>query len=46
MIIHDIETDQLATIIAGLVKQGLTFDCRPDWTTSGCHWTITLTGGF
>ncbi|CAB5079569.1 hypothetical protein UFOVP143_32 [uncultured Caudovirales phage] len=43
MTIHNIETSQLAAIIAGLVQQGLTFDAH---SHSVGLWTITLTGGF
>ena len=42
-IVH-ITTSQLATIIAGLVREGLTFECHPG--TRVDEWTITLLGGF
>ena len=42
MTIERIDISELAEIIAGLVKQGLTFQARPVNGT----WTIELTGGF
>jgi len=44
MFIRHVETAQLGEVVAGLVKQGLTFDCHYD-----CHmgtYTIELTGGY
>ena len=43
MTIERIETETLAGLIAGLVKEGLTFQCFP---TRDGRWTIELTGGF
>lgn len=43
MAIIDIETKDLATIVAGLAREGVTFECRPQGRGL---WTITLTGGF
>ena len=44
MEIKDIETiEQLTEIVAGLVKQGLTFIARPG---KGQTWNIELTGGY
>lgn len=45
MTIKNIATAQLAEIIAGLVKEGLTFECQPDSRCAGT-WIITLTGGY
>jgi hypothetical protein len=36
------ETGQLAEIVAGLVRQGVSFTVGP----TEQHWIITLTGGF
>ena len=47
MLITNIPTELLAEIIAGLVKQGLTFNCRPRHVNAAyVDWTIELTGGF
>lgn len=46
MTIENIETKDLAAIVAGLVKQGLTFKCQPMEGHYGGGWKITLTGGF
>jgi len=43
MRIIDIETNQLAVIISGLVSEGLTFDCIP---AGDGLWTIILKGGY
>ena len=43
MIIHDVHTNELAEVIAGLVKQGLTFDV---YGTSVNVWKVVLTGGY
>jgi hypothetical protein len=43
MTIERIETETLAGLIAGLVKEGLTFKC---FQTRDGRWTIELTGGF
>lgn len=45
MTIRHIRLIDLAEIIAGLVKQGVTFECRPDSPCQGT-WQIELTGGF
>ena len=42
MTINDIETKDLAEIVAGLVREGVTFEA----TQRRGLWTITLTGGF
>jgi hypothetical protein len=41
MYIDFIMTEQLAEIVAGLVRQGLKFEATP----KGDHWIIRLTGG-
>ena len=43
MVIRHIDVSQLATIVAGLVREGLTFEAIADL---GGTWTIKLTGGF
>ena len=45
MTIERIETARLAEVVAGLVKEGLTFTAIPNPAAFGL-WTITLTGGF
>lgn len=45
MTIEHIETSELAAIVAGLVREGVTFEARPSVTRAGC-WRIVLTGGF
>lgn len=42
--IKHVSTEALATIVAGLVREGLTFEVVPG-TLDG-NWDITLTGGF
>tara|TARA_Y100000034_G_scaffold14402_1_gene15064 strand:+ start:922 stop:1050 length:129 start_codon:yes stop_codon:yes gene_type:complete len=42
MVIYAKDTDQLITIVAGLVERGLHFSAKE--TTDG--WKIELTGGF
>ncbi len=44
MTIRFVSTESLATIVAGLVREGVTFDVLPSGTDN--QWTITLTGGF
>ena len=34
--------DEMTEVVAGLVRQGLTFESRPQ----GSGWLITLTGGY
>jgi hypothetical protein len=46
MTIENIETAELAEIIASLVKQGLTFKCVPQPGYSGGVWKIVMLGGF
>jgi hypothetical protein len=43
MTIEHIALEDLAEIISGLVKQGLTFKATPEGSTS---WRITLLGGY
>jgi hypothetical protein len=43
MTIENIDIEELATIVSGLVQQGLTFQAFP---SSNGLWTIELTGGF
>jgi hypothetical protein len=43
MKIEDVSTEDLATVVAGLVRAGVTF--RVNATMKG-DWIITLTGGF
>lgn len=43
MTIKYIPADELAALVAGLVKQGLTFEATPDNLGT---WTIKLLGGF
>jgi len=45
MTIRNVHTDQLVKIIAGLVREGLTF--RVDHNAPGSdYWTVVLLGGF
>lgn len=44
MTIKNIETAELSTIIAGLVAQGLGFECVPGRVPG--TWNIELTGAF
>ena len=44
MKIANIPTDELGDVIAGLVKNGLTFECFPG--TKPTTWTINLLGGY
>ena len=44
MIIRLVTGDSLGTVIAGLVKQGLTFEAYYDHATDS--YTIELTGGY
>ncbi len=44
MRINAIPTESLATIVAGLVREGVTFDVSPS-SLDGL-WNIVLTGGF
>lgn len=46
MTIKNIPIEDLAEIIAGLVKQGVTFTARPLDSFQGGGWIIELTGGF
>lgn len=46
MKIENIPTEELAEVIAGLVKQGLTFRAHHQPGFSHSVWTIELTGGF
>lgn len=43
--IRDIPADVLPVIIAGLVREGVTFDSTP-LDTEGKLWNVELTGGF
>jgi hypothetical protein len=43
-VIEDIELKDLATIIAGLVREGVSFRAYPD--QFGARWRIELTGGY
>jgi hypothetical protein len=43
--IHAIPTDQLATIVAGLVREGVTFVVNPTDETAH-YWYIEFTGGY
>lgn len=46
MTITNIEDlSDLAKIVAGLVREGVTFECKPHKDVRG-WWTITLLGGF
>ena len=45
MTIERINTSDLADIIAGLVKQGITFNAYP-MTNYADRWIIELTGGY
>lgn len=44
MTIRFVPTESLAAIVAGLVREGVTFDVLPSGLDG--QWTITLTGGF
>jgi hypothetical protein len=46
MKIENILTEELAEIIAGLVKQGLTFKAKPQTGFTTTVWSIELTGGY
>ena len=46
MTINNVHTNQLATIVAGLVKEGVTFKVVPTMSNSGEYWEIILLGGF
>ena len=37
-------TNEMVLVVAGLVREGVTFECRPEVTTG--VWVITLTGGY
>lgn len=38
-------TSEMVLVVAGLVREGLTFTCRPDAIAGGL-WLIVLTGGY
>lgn len=46
MTINNVHTKQLAIIIAGLVREGVTFKAVPTMSKCGEYWEIILTGGY
>lgn len=46
MSINNVHTTQLAIIVAGLVREGVTFKVVPTMSSSDEHWEIILLGGF
>lgn len=46
MTINNVHTKQLATIVAGLVREGIVFKAVPTMSDSGEYWEIILTGGY
>ena len=43
--IRHIPTEKLAAIVAGLVREGVTFNVTPE-NDAGTSWDIELTGGY
>ena len=47
MTIENIPIEKLAAIVAGLVREGVTFEAAPMPSIgAGDYWRITLTGGY
>lgn len=46
MTINNVHTRQLAVIVAGLVREGITFKVGPTMGSTDEYWEIILTGGY
>lgn len=46
MTINNVHTKQLAIIVAGLVREGVTFKVVPTMSSTGEYWEIILLGGY